>query len=213
VNVTGRVADGDDFDGGTSDNISVGTFSVVSSTLTISNWVYLDSQNASRDDRYVSKADGTGIGNHDWMTGQAGDSYFRSRWNRDTDATCLSAVYPENSRWYQITWTYNNGTVGHYVNGSSQFGSCDNAVTGGALPNNTDGVYIGNQPGSGGEVQAPDGRLDEVRISNSVRGADWIATEYNNQSAPATFTTVGSEQTSSSPPENSGNAIYMGMGY
>jgi len=38
------------------------------------------------------------------------------------------------------------------------------------------------------------GSLDEIRISNSKRSATWIATEYNNQSAPAAFYTVGAEQ-------------------
>jgi len=36
--------------------------------------------------------------------------------------------------------------------------------------------------------------LDEVRVSNTVRSAGWIRTEYNNQNAPATFYTVGVEQ-------------------
>jgi len=36
--------------------------------------------------------------------------------------------------------------------------------------------------------------LDEVRYSNIARSADWIATEYNNQSSPSTFMTVGAEQ-------------------
>jgi len=31
---------------------------------------------------------------------------------------------------------------------------------------------------------------DELRISNIARSADWIATEYNNQSSPSTFYTV-----------------------
>ena len=35
------------------------------------------------------------------------------------------------------------------------------------------------------------GSLDEVRISNTVRSADWIATEYNNQSSPSAFYTIG----------------------
>jgi hypothetical protein len=39
------------------------------------------------------------------------------------------------------------------------------------------------------------GRIDEVRISNSgiMRSAGWILTEYNNQSVPANFYTVGAE--------------------
>ena len=31
------------------------------------------------------------------------------------------------------------------------------------------------------------GSLDEVRVSNNVRSADWIRTEFNNQSSPSTF--------------------------
>ncbi|KKM85457.1 hypothetical protein LCGC14_1288840, partial [marine sediment metagenome] len=39
-----------------------------------------------------------------------------------------------------------------------------------------------------------DGLLDEVRISNIIRSADWIVTEYNNQYDPDNFYSVGSEQ-------------------
>ena len=35
--------------------------------------------------------------------------------------------------------------------------------------------------------------LDEVRLSSSIRSAAWITTEYNNQSSPGTFITMGSE--------------------
>lgn len=37
------------------------------------------------------------------------------------------------------------------------------------------------------------GTLDEVRLSTSARSSDWITTEYNNQSDPGTFETIGSE--------------------
>ena len=37
------------------------------------------------------------------------------------------------------------------------------------------------------------GTLDEVRVSNSVRSADWVMTEYNNQRSPSTFYSLGAE--------------------
>jgi len=37
------------------------------------------------------------------------------------------------------------------------------------------------------------GILDEVRISNIARAADWILTEYNNQFSPGVFMTMGAE--------------------
>jgi hypothetical protein len=38
------------------------------------------------------------------------------------------------------------------------------------------------------------GGLDEMRISNSLRPAGWIATEYHNQNSPGTFYSVGAQQ-------------------
>jgi hypothetical protein len=42
------------------------------------------------------------------------------------------------------------------------------------------------------------GKVDEIRIKKSVNSADWISTEYNNQSSPSTFYSIGSEETPSS---------------
>jgi len=45
----------------------------------------------------------------------------------------------------------------------------------------------------GAVEQYCDGVIDEVRVRASVLSAGWIATEYNNQSSPATFVTEGTE--------------------
>jgi hypothetical protein len=37
------------------------------------------------------------------------------------------------------------------------------------------------------------GDVDELRISSTNRSTNWIAAEYNNQSSPGTFITMGSE--------------------
>ena len=42
------------------------------------------------------------------------------------------------------------------------------------------------------------GSIDEFRIQSVARSADWILTEYNNESSPGTFYSVGGEQTFSS---------------
>ena len=39
------------------------------------------------------------------------------------------------------------------------------------------------------------GSLDEIRVSNIARSADWIAAAYHNQSSPATFYTIYPEDT------------------
>lgn len=48
--------------------------------------------------------------------------------------------------------------------------------------------------GTFGPVYSLNGLLDEVRISSANRSADWMTAEYNNQSSPSTFYSVGAEQ-------------------
>src|SRR5262249_48996943 len=46
----------------------------------------------------------------------------------------------------------------------------------------------------------PAAYLDEVRLSTSLRSAAWITTEYNNQSSPGTFITMGGESCGTATP-------------
>ena len=60
-------------------------------------------------------------------------------------------------------------------------------------------IIGGEEDGAGTAVdQLFDGIIDEVRISSMARGADWIKTEYNNESSPGGFYAVGSEEVASS---------------
>jgi hypothetical protein len=46
---------------------------------------------------------------------------------------------------------------------------------------------------NGGTAHSPECVIDELRISNLARNACWIGTEYNNESAPGTYVTAGTE--------------------
>ena len=61
----------------------------------------------------------------------------------------------------------------------------------GNLRQNSNNIKIGNHA-TGGDNPF-DGIIDEVRISSIARSNAWLNTEYNNQSDPATFFTLGSE--------------------
>src|SRR4029077_10286953 len=76
---------------------------------------------------------------------------------------------------------------GHiYVDGTWQ---ADQSWTGSAsAPTTTEDIYFGYYPGGGDYLN---GSIDEMRLSNVARSADWIATEYNNQNSPSTFYTLG----------------------
>lgn len=76
----------------------------------------------------------------------------------------------------------------------------------------TDGTFTGRTDTTapldiGRHLVGPDffdGDIDEVRISNVVRTAGYVASCYNNQSSPSTFYSVGAEQR---------NPVNLGAGY
>lgn len=92
--------------------------------------------------------------------------------------------------WYllHLTYSVSAGLIG-YVNAASD----NTAVQLGTLITaaGTGGTDIGQDPRNAGRFW--NGSLDEARIASVARSADWITTEYNNQSAPGTFETLGAE--------------------
>jgi RHS repeat-associated protein len=80
-----------------------------------------------------------------------------------------------------------------YINGALVFTSTD---TGALVPATHGGSLGARLDASGNPFQYFMGKLDEVRLSNVVRPSDWLATEYNNQSSPATFYTISASNSS-----------------
>jgi hypothetical protein len=80
-----------------------------------------------------------------------------------------------------------------YLDGAANGSSAD-----GTAPVNTgDDVVAGGLSTNGfGTIFLFNGLLDELRVSNTARSSDWIATEYHNQSSPGHFVSVGSAQSS-----------------
>jgi len=91
------------------------------------------------------------------------------------------------TQWF-LTLTYSSsaGLVG-YVNGASD----NTAAANGTINTASKPTWIGKN----GSFNCCffTGGIDEVRISSVARSANWITTEYNNQSAPGTFATLGTE--------------------
>lgn len=89
--------------------------------------------------------------------------------------------------WHKLTWRYDatTHTSSAYIDG--QFvGSSVYTFT---AP--YEGAYsIGDRSSTYPLL----GRLDEVRVANVARSPEWLATEYANQDAPATFVQIGAEQ-------------------
>ncbi len=90
--------------------------------------------------------------------------------------------------WTYLTLTYSTGggLIG-YVNAASDGTHAGGAILVATSQSNT----VGKDPVNAGRFW--NGKIDEVRVSTVVRAPDWITTEYNNQSAPGTFETLGTE--------------------
>ena len=91
-----------------------------------------------------------------------------------------------------LTPLYTGDSTVLYVNGTSRAATGVCAPTVSPLANNGS-LIIGEDAD---DVQSFDGLIDEVRVSNAARSADWIQTEYNNQSSPSTFYSLGVNETS-----------------
>lgn len=93
--------------------------------------------------------------------------------------------------WYHLALTYSNATgLISYVNGVQDgmvagAGATIDYTGNASLP----GMRFGTSLTSGSMT----GNIDEHRVSTSVRSADWLRTEYNNQSNPTAFAALGAE--------------------
>jgi type II secretory pathway pseudopilin PulG len=139
-----------------------------------------DANNGYQLTNYGSSTDGSGFV---WHVKIAGTSYIAS--------TSNSGGYSLNT-WYHVVGTYKSSSHAMllYVNGTLP---SSGTASGWNLSGSAGHLKLGARVDNNGLFH---GYLDEVRLSNSVRAADWIATEYNNQSSPSTFYTIGAQTSS-----------------
>ncbi len=143
-----------------------------------------------------------GIGQTGGGHGTAGQVGFEVDSNTiDIGISSVQTVHDGNWHYIVGTWSAATGTAVNpsqfkiYIDGalaattSGSTGSATSPLTG------LGGAKIGRH-----DLWATNlaGTVDEVRMATVVRSSDWIKTEYNNQSAPASFYTLGSEDTTGS---------------
>jgi hypothetical protein len=91
-------------------------------------------------------------------------------------------------KWTMVSLTSNGSTqVRSYLDGVKKYSS---EVTADNPDVDLTGFYIG----SGASTEYHHGSLDEFRVSTVARAPEWISTEYNDQSAPSSFFTIGDEE-------------------
>lgn len=94
--------------------------------------------------------------------------------------------------WHHLAVVYNKGSDANdatvYLDGVAQANRQSGNLTG---PLDGDGasiLVVGNRPALD---RAFAGLIDETRVSSVSRSANWMLTQYRNQSAPAAFISVG----------------------
>lgn len=95
--------------------------------------------------------------------------------------------------WHYVAFTFAAGETDGlrlYIDGQEDPNSPVDVSAISSLLSNTESLRIGRSSSS----NSLQGTLDEARLSSRVRSGNWIGTEYNNQSDPASFWTVGPEE-------------------
>jgi Concanavalin A-like lectin/glucanases superfamily/Domain of unknown function (DUF2341) len=104
---------------------------------------------------------------------------------------------------HHVVFTYDT-TLGTALNGQAYVDGVAQTITP-TFSDNLASANFGNyvlhlMAQSDETVFWPATYLDEVRLSSAIRSAAWITTEYNNQSSPGTFITMGSESCGTATP-------------
>ncbi len=147
----------------------------ITGNITISFWVNISNLNEGPD--FVTKGDYTD-GYSTWVTGGGGNARGRLVYQINNDALQGSATGQiANGTWSYLTFTRSPTERSIYIDGVLDV--FDNSTA--SFNTNDDPLYISTP------AYDFEGIMDEVRISDVTRSADWIATEYNNQSNPLGF--------------------------
>jgi hypothetical protein len=137
--------------------------------------------NPDYDQNYMMLYDG-GNNPQDFSCGSSADSYMR--------VNAITSI--ATSTWYYLACTFATSTFTYDAYADGVLGGTTNGTMltpGGAGQS----VMIGTSNGSSTSFTYYGGAEDELRISDTTLPSSWILTEYNNQSSPNTFYTMGSE--------------------
>lgn len=172
----GVVGDSAEFNG--SSVISLGTSATLNhSTITLQTWFTTD--DASTDQSLIAKW--TSPYQYSFRINGSNKVAFYIRAGGGTRGPVTSSTTISTTTWYHAVATYDGSNLRLYINGSADGTP---VAYSGTLNSTTVATLLGKEDTALGLL---DGKLDEVRVQSTVRSADWIATEYNNQNAPSTF--------------------------
>jgi biopolymer transport protein ExbB len=178
------IADGQTF--GAGDYIEAPTTDMITGEGTVSSWAYSTSFSGAH--HYIIGHTTVPAFNNrlQLYTNDAGGNLDLGMGNNHNENTGIFNF--NTNEWYYVVLTWDNPDYIVYVNGNEEATGTYASFT--SLHSFID---IGNDGLATNRGENWVGDLDETRVSVVERSASWIETEYNNQSSPGTFFTLGSE--------------------
>jgi biopolymer transport protein ExbB len=187
---TGQIAGAADLERDSSQQITAGTGSSLElQDFTVSAWIKGETFSGISTDIIFSKMGNVSTGGYELGYRSFSDLKLAAAYYDGTiRGWFLGTAALSAGTWYHVVFVRDKtaGNIIFYINGSSD-GTA--TATTGTITYVGDTARIGAQP----QNTLWDGLIDELEVSNSIRSADWIKTEYNNQFSPDTFYSVGAE--------------------
>ena len=183
---SGILGNGESFNG-SSNYINFGSNITISGSITVSQWVN-PNNNTWEYIRILQRANGDGNGFSMRNAYAARRFWWQAKRYSNSAVAQIDADYTMGT-WYYLAGIYDSweNTLSLYLNGVKQTSTTSDVASDGG------GNVLEFGKRANQNMQWFNGIMDEVRISATVRSPGWIATEYNNQSAPSSFYTVGPE--------------------
>jgi cysteine-rich repeat protein len=185
----GKIDGADEFDG--NDYVACGDDDSLDTTgsMTIEAWAYSENGTSITDNsKRIACKDPVGSKGKFifWKNGD-GNLAFQVTDNDTTWSEAIGSSVPDDE-WMYVVGVFDAAAqkVRLYTNGNQEIIEVDGPST---LKQTDDSFTIGAP--STIDDQFWKGIIDEVRVSNTARSADWILTSYNNQNDPGSFYLIG----------------------
>ncbi len=190
TNAAGKIGDGRSFSGSNEITVSNHASINLNANFTLEAWVRR-TINTSNHGILGKGANGYVLG-VDWPQGGADNLNLWLNFPSPGPGYQLFHTGPIGlNTWQHVAATFDGEYVRLYIDGVLDYTNSN--VPASTFLADAGLLRIGNGNGSGKWV----GQLDEVRISSTARSTNWIATQFNNQTNPGAFYTVGSQTTAS----------------
>ncbi|MGY4539920.1 hypothetical protein ACVW0P_004361 [Mucilaginibacter sp. UYNi724] len=182
---------------GTSTKIISATAADATGNFTLSGWAFVTDFATSSDQKIVTNESSYASGGY--KLGYYGSTTTNVKTEVETRSYSGAAALNRGEaggtivttgQWHYVQGVYNGTNFITYFDGVSDRGATTGVAAGTGGP-----IYIGSDFASANFFK---GTMDEIRVSNVAKPADWIKAEYNNQNNYLTYTTTNTAITATS---------------